>query len=315
MDEPGRAPAIKPTRILLTGATGFIGRHVQHVLLDAGCAVTALVRAQSPRRNVLLPGVEVLTGALDDVPLLLDALPQVDLVVYVAGSVRGREANDFRAANIDGIAALVEAAAGTGGTRVVLVSSLAASRPALSAYAASKRAGEALLQRSGLEWVVLRPPAVYGPGDTEMRPLLASLRRGFVPLLGPRGQRLSLLHARDLAHAIVAVVMHFEACAGRVFDLDDGRPGGYSWPELIAAVRGARRYLALRVPRGLLALVARINEYLSRQLGYQPMLTPGKVHELCEPYWLCNNLALTAATNWSPQIQLHDGVRDTFSRT
>jgi nucleoside-diphosphate-sugar epimerase len=307
--------ASEPPRILLTGATGFIGRHLQRALRDAGCTLTALVRPASRRRDAIAPGVRVLEAALDDTSRLVDALARTDLVIYGAGSVRGRSAADFHPANVNGLAALASVSGHMPDPRVVLVSSLAASRPAVSHYAASKRAGEELLKASAARWVVLRPPAVYGPGDTEMRPLLATIRRGLVPIIGPSGQRLSLLYADDLARAVVAVVQHFDACAGRVFELDDGHPYGYGWDEIAAATRGSSRCLRLRIPRAFLALLARANLHCSKWFGYAPMLTPGKVRELCEPYWLCNNHALTAATGWAPHIQLREGARDTFARS
>ena len=307
--------ASEPPNILLTGATGFIGRHLQRVLCGAGCTLTALVRPASRHRDAVAPGVRVLEAELDDTSRLVDTLAQFDFVIYCAGAVRGRSETDFHPANVDGVAALASVVGHMPTPRVVLVSSLAASRPALSPYAASKRAGEALLAASAARWVVVRPPAVYGPGDTEMRPLLAAIHRGLAPIIGPRGQRLSLLHADDLARAVVAVVENFDACAGRIFELDDGHPNGYGWGEIVAAVRGSSRCLRLPVPRVLLALLARANLHGSKWFGYAPMLTPGKVRELCEPYWLCNNHALTAATGWAPHIQLREGARDTLARS
>ena len=114
--------------------------------------------------------------------------------------------------------------------------------------------------------------------------------------LGPRGQRLALLHVDDLARAVIAALAHFAACAGGHYALDDGTPMGYDWPMLARAVRGSGRLLRIPVPRALLAALAALNLAAARCLARAPMLTPGKVRELSEAYWLCDNRTFSAAT-------------------
>lgn len=302
-----------PQRIILTGATGFIGTHLQHELLGRGHDVAALVRPGSTRAENILDGVRRFELALDNSADLTSLFTGADVVIHCAGCVRGRHYDDFVPANVTAVQTLAAAAVAMAKPRVLLVSSLAASRPHLSDYARSKHAGEEILrQTDGVEWVVLRPPAVYGPGDREMRPLLQSIRRGLAPQTGPGEQRLSLLYAGDLARAVAAVVDQFDACAGGTFELDDGLPGGYDWPLIIAAARGRVPVLRLPVPRALLTALAHINAAGAAVLGYAPMLTPGKVRELSESSWLCDNQALVAASGWQPQVRLREGVEATF---
>lgn len=310
----GEQPA-RSLQVALTGATGFIGRALCRGLTAGGQRVHALVRPHSPNRHRLPPGVEQHTVALDDRAGLTAALAGVDAVIYSAGSVRGVDADSFRPANVDGVTALTAAcAAMPAAPRVLLISSLAATRPTLSDYAWSKAQGEhALRQHDGLDWTILRPPAVYGPGDVEMRPLLQGMRAGLALRVGPRGQRLSLLHVDDLTSAVLAWLAARAACRHQVYAIDDGHSGGYSWPELVSAARGTRPVLNLAVPRGLLAAVARLNLARARLCGGRPpMLTPGKVRELSEPDWLCDNSPFTAAIGWVPRICLTVGIRGTF---
>ena len=233
------------------------------------------------------------------------ACAQADAVVYCAGTVRGRELDDFRAANIDGVAAATEALnRAAANTPFLLISSLAAAAPELSDYARSKYLGEEVLkEHSRFPWSILRPPAVYGPGDTEMRPILEAARKGLVIRPGPPDQVLSLLHADDLAAAVLAWFEAWPACAGRTFTLDDGRPGGYDWPAIATAIG---------VPVWLLKSVAETNLLLSRLFRYAPMLTPGKTRELTRTQWLCDNAAFSEATGWMPAVLLEDGVRSLF---
>lgn len=299
--------------VLLAGASGFVGRHLQTHLLDLGYPVHALVRPASVRRAGIDARCRVIEGALDDIDLLRRALSEAGAVVYAAGTVRGRRADDFHAANVAGVASLIEALRASGtGLPLVLISSLAASRPELSDYAASKRAGEALLDDAAdLAWTILRPPAVYGPGDVEMRPLLDLVRRGVALRPGPPQQRLALLHAHDLARAVAACLDAAPVCRQRLFAIDDGKPGGYGWAEIAAAVR-ARPVLQIGVPGALLRAVAGLNVLAAGALGYAPMLSPGKVRELQQPSWLCDNSPFTQATGWQPKIGLEQGAAALF---
>jgi len=311
MDEvPGAHP-----RLALSGATGFIGRVILHHLAARGFRVRALQRPHS--RRALPPSELYEVASVDhgDVDACAAALADVDALIYCAGAVRGTDARAFAPANVDGVRTLCAAAARQPRPPyLVLISSLAATRPALSDYAASKFAGEQNARASGLPgWTILRPPPVYGPGDREMRRLFDAIRHGFALLVGPRGQRLSLLHVDDLAAAVEACLEHHAACAGHSFELDDGRADGYDWEDIIAAARGRARVLRLRVPRPLLQLVAVANQRCARVIGYAPMLTPGKVRELSEPAWLCDNSRLRAATGWTPRIPLEVGVARLYS--
>jgi len=302
-----------PSPVLITGATGFIGRRLHRHLLERGVAVRALVRPASANTANLDPRCQVVTAELDDVPALGRALEGMAAVVCGAGAVRGRRYQDFEGVNVAGVAALAEALDRRVGVPLVLLSSLAASRPELSHYAASKRAGERVLEDSaGLAWTILRPPAVYGPGDVEMRPLLELVRRGVILRPGPPDQRLALLHVDDLVRAVAAALAHPEACRGATFALDDGTAAGYAWQDIAVALTG-RRVRELPVPAPLLRAAGAVNVALAGIFGYAPMLSPGKARELQAPRWLCDNRAFTHATGWRPQTDLVRGARALFA--
>ncbi|NIP15941.1 MAG: NAD-dependent epimerase/dehydratase family protein [Pseudomonadales bacterium] len=300
--------------IALTGATGFIGQHLQRVLLDAGCAVRALVRRRSLANPGLAAGVQIAEADLGSEPSLSQALEGVDQLVYAAGSVRGREPEDFALANVTGVRLCAAVLASREpGIPMLLISSLAASAPELSHYAASKQAGEDALRRSELgNWAIMRPPAVYGPGDKELKGTFAAIRRGLVPMVAPDDQHLPFIEVSDLANAVRAWSEHPDACAGKTFALHDGEPGGYDWPAIRRQI-GPARTVALKVPYPLLDALSHVNLWLSRLLGYSPMLTPGKVRELTYMGWTCSNDAFTAATGWAPRFRLGAGVDAMFA--
>ena len=299
--------------VLLTGATGFIGQRLQKALLADESDVAAIVRPSSKHKDAILPGVSRLLTGLDDTERLRSAVAGASAVIYCAGSVRGRTLEDFRAANIDGVRAVVGAMNQAGAeTPLLLVSSLAASRPVVSDYANSKHLGEReVSERARIPWTIFRPPAVYGPGDREMLPILRMVRKGLVTPTGPSDQRLSLIHVDDLASAVLAWKRNWQACDGKTFTLDDGHPGGYDWGEIARATRRGR-YLTIPVPRWLLSGAGHINLALSRLMGYAPMLTPGKARELTQADWVCNNMDLSRVTGWEPRIGLPEAVSTLF---
>ena len=291
----------------VTGATGFIGRALCRRLNDLGLPVRALVR----RARAELPGgVTRVHGSLADPGALAELVRDARVVIHCAGTVRGANRAAFDAVNVDGTAALIEAMSEQAPTaRLVLLSSLAAREPKLSDYAVSKRAAEALLT-PGLpfEHCILRPTAVYGPGDVELQPLLTAMARGVAPVPGRPDHRVTLIHVDDLVDALIAAATR--APGPGPFELADDRADGYRWPELAAAVgaRSKRRVWLLPVPAAVLVGLGWINRRLAGALGRAPMLTPGKARELLHPDWSCDPRPFRAATGWAPQHDLAAGL-------
>lgn len=300
--------------LAITGATGFIGG-----ALLAACErdwrVRILVRGAGRRR--VPAGPDTVIGSLGDGAALTTLVRGADAVVHCAGAVRGARAREFHAVNAQGTAELVKATALLAPhARFLLVSSLAARVPELSPYAQSKRAAEAALSAHAgpVSWVALRPPAVYGPRDRELLPLLRLMMHGVAPVIGATDARFSLLHVDDFIAAIRAWLAQPEPAAG-VFELDDGHPRGYTWGDVAAVMARlrARPVRQIRLPDWLLDAAAAINIARGRCLGLAPMLTPWKLRELRHPDWVCDNAAYRAAVEWEPRLGLEDGVRNTLA--
>jgi nucleoside-diphosphate-sugar epimerase len=306
-----------PPSIFITGATGFIGQRLVSMLLEQGHSVRVMVRPEKMPDSRIPQGCEQVPVGLTDVDQLSAIVAECSAVIYCAGSVRGRNPADFATANIKGVQAMLDALEqahhSTGNTPpILLLSSLAASRPNVSDYARSKYEGEQFLQgKPLLPWTILRPSAVYGPGDREMLPVLKMIRHGLLAHAGPRDQRLSLLHVDDLANAMVCWLSVSQECLHKTYAIDDGTPGGYSWEAIGQAVSDGK-YRRLAVPRLLLDITARTNLLFASVLGYKPMLTPGKVRELVQPDWLCDNSRFTETTGWKPRLDLKQGAQRLF---
>lgn len=304
---------VRPRNLVaVTGATGFIGSALCRELLRADYQVRALVRPGSAHKP-LPAGVEPIHGELNDAHSLSRFLDRAAAVIHCAGAVRGASRGAFMQTNVAPVDALVQAAKRSGTGRFILISSLAASQPALSPYAASKRAGEAaLLAAAGdLECLIVRPPAVYGPGDREMLPLFRLMRRGFAPVLTSPGARFSLIYIADLVRAIISGLTCPAAQNDEpVFELDDGHPDGYALDELIEEFErtGTARVRRIPVPASVLDFAAAANLRLARMFDYAPMFTPWKLRELRHPRWVCDNAAFSALTGWRPATGFSRGL-------
>lgn len=300
--------------IAITGATGFIGGHLIEALQARGADLRALTRRDRPARA----GLTWVPGDMGDRAALQRLVEGADAVIHCAGMVKARTTRAFFDANAGAVARLADAVlAGAPAARVVHLSSLAAREPGLSDYAASKAAGETVLrQTGGLSWTALRPPAVYGPGDMEILKLFKSLKFGVGFLPGHRDGRVSVIHVHDLTAAILALLDAPAAHAqGRIFELDDGRPGGYALAEVYetAAAILDRPVRLLTVPAPALTLAGGVNQAFSRLVGRDPMLTPGKVRELTHPDWVAQDPLLNATGLWQPQIALGQGLAGTLA--
>ena len=194
--------------------------------------------------------------------------------------------------------------------RLLLLACQAEREPGLAWYAARKRGGEQLLQsHPKLDWLVVRPPAVYGPGDKEMLPVFKAMSRGIAPVPGQIPARISLIHVNDLVTALITC-LETPATRHQVLTLCDGQENGYDWRDManLASTVWGRTVRLWQVPARLLDWVARINVYSARLTGRAPMLTPPKLRELRHPSWVVDNRAITEMTSWQPTIDLKKGL-------
>ncbi len=280
--------------IAMTGATGFAGRHTVAELLKRGHRVVALVR--EPARAKLPADVKIIAGDLSATAALEELMAGADSVVHLAGAISGLGRDDFFRVNATGTEAVARAASASGITRFVHISSLAAREPQLSHYGASKRAGEDIVQRhvAAGKLLIIRPPAVYGPGDKATLPLLKALTGSTAIIPGHRASRFSLVHVEDLARLIANAA---ESGTSGTVEVSDGKAGGYCWGDLadIASRSEGHPVRVVFVPRALPGAVAPFVEAVARLTGKPGMVSRGKVAELYHHDWVARGEGLPLA--------------------
>jgi uncharacterized protein YbjT (DUF2867 family) len=273
---------VKARTAAVTGATGFLGRHLVKALAEDGWTVRILAR-----RDVLTPEwrgfqPQVVIGDLGDTAALGRLCAGADVVIHAAGLIKAANRAAFDAVNRDG-AQRTAAAAKVAGAPMILISSLAAREPQLSDYAASKRAGEdAARAVLGEMLTVVRPPAIYGPGDRETLQIFTAAQSSpFLPVFDPAA-RLCLIHVTDAAAQIAALAS--TPRKNGVFALSDDRREGYGWVELMTAAADAigREPNFITVQPWTIRLAAHICAGLT---GGRAMFGPGKARELLHPDW------------------------------
>lgn len=295
--------------VALTGATGFVGQRLAPLLAASGWHVRLLLRRDPVREQWRGMDPQIVAGDLGDAEALRQLVSGADAVVHVAGLIKAARRRDYDAVNIAGAARLAEAVvAHAPGAHFLHLSTIGAREPQLSGYAASKRAGEdAVLKLLGARATVVRPPAVYGPGDRETLVFFQIARNRLVPLLGRRGARAAMIHVDDLCSLLVAQVR--EVPSGRVLIASDARPEGYTWREVFATAAramGNARPVLFHAPAPLLRGVALAGD-AARLFGTANMLTSEKLRELRHPDWSVPAEDRAQPAGWAPGYSLAEG--------
>ncbi len=246
-------------KVLVTGASGFIGRRVARRLISGGHAVRALVR--DPERRAVLPDdAEAVQGDVLDPGSLARACEGVDAVVHLVAAIRESGRLTFQRVNYDGARNAIQAAEAAGVGRFVYASTIGAVSDAALPYMSSRWMAEQEAARSPVPSVALRFSAGFGEGDELFNVLAAQVRLSpIAPIAGDGGARFQPIHAGDAARCLA------EACerddlAGRVLEL--GGPEHYTYDEMIdiiAETLGAR-VAKVHLPPSLVGVAAAVME-------------------------------------------------------
>ena len=318
-----------PRPVLVTGASGFIGWHVVRELLRLEHPVRALVRPTADVRHLRTEGVEIYVGDVLQPALLEAPLRGAGAVIHLAGAMRARDEEAHRHVNVDGTMNLLDAAGrqARGLRRFVFVSSLAAVGPSKGrdlldetaephpwgSYGRTKLEAEAevLERKDRFPVTIFRPPLVYGPRDRSLLPYFQAVRAGLVVLPAGGEQPICVVHAADLAAAIVRAVDR-DHPSGSIFHIADGPPRRLrDLGELIRLVQGTLA-VPIGVSRGALETARNTGRLLLRWLSDLPAwMHPDTLDLLLAPAWGCSDARLRKTLEWSPAVSLLEGLSGT----
>ena len=291
--------------LAVTGATGFVGSHLIRVAAEQGHELRALTRGWRPPE----PRLEWVEGTLDRQPSLEKLCTGADAVIHIAGLINAPDRAGFEAVNVGGTAAMIDAARRFGVKRFIHISSLAAREPKLSDYGWSKAKSEKLVAASGLDWTILRPPAVYGPGDRETFELFKMAKRGFVAL-PPKG-RFSVIHVQDLCRLILVLIDQPESIS-EIYEPDDGMEEGWDhrhFARTLGRIFG-KRAATVAMPKIVMQGASRIDKLVRRD---KAKLTADRVRYFCHPDWVVTAQRRPPPSVWVPEIRTPTGLKQTAS--
>lgn len=311
--------------VLVTGATGFVGSHLVDALRARGDAVRAVVRPTSVTHHLVAAGAEIVRPDLGSAHAIGAAMQGVDVVYHLAAATRARDEREYRRANVDTTAAVMQAAAAQPGPpRVVVLGSLAAVGPTpdgrpvsedapprpLTAYGRTKLEAERVaLAFTNVPVVVLRAPAVYGPRDRDLFTFFRLAALGIMPTPTGPDRPVQLIHVHDLVRALLAAGESDRT--GRVYHVAD--PSIRPWSEVVALIARAvgRRPVRVPIPRLALRLAAHASEKIARLGSRATIFNRDKVEELLAPGWICSTERAERELGFRTTIALEQGIAAT----
>ena len=307
---------------LVTGATGFIGKHLVPRLLEEGFNVSCLVRPGSYRPDFFKENVTWIDGDMCNISSLKTACRDADLIIHLAGIVKAKEVNDFFTVNTDGTKNLLSAK--NKQAKLIFISSQAALGPApdhipldenapprpVSAYGHSKLLAEQAIIESDIagNYTIIRPPMVYGPEDRESLSIFRLAKYHVRPRIGFSKSWVCAIFVEDLVNFIILCVRN-RLSAGETFHVNDGNNCGYSYDRLFrAAARSLDTWtVPVFIPKPILRLAARLNILFSEKHGKSSMFNPDKYNELTARAWLLSSRKAENLLGFKPKYAVSDG--------
>jgi nucleoside-diphosphate-sugar epimerase len=324
--------------VLVTGASGFMGRHLMRRLIELGNRVSCLVRATSSIDELRSAGAQLVTGDVTDPASIRRALAvsQAGIVFHLAGLTKALRTDDFLRVNASGVESVAAACADrTDKPVLVVVSSLAAAGPCaigqprvesdaptpVSAYGCSKLAGEqAAAKYAGVVPIsIIRPPIVFGPSDRGMLEIFRPIARWGIHVVPGRGERcLSLIHVTDLVEGLLLAAekgerLHHNGSPGQgiYFMAADDYPTYAELGQAMAIALGKKRATIVRLPGPLVRLVGLCGDAIGRIRQRPSWVNSDKMTEALAGSWMCSSAKARTQLGWSPAATLAERLRET----
>jgi len=321
-------------RILVSGASGFIGSGLVTTLAAQGHEVCALMRQNSS--SEFLKGVQFtrITGDLRDQDSLTRACEGVDAVIHLAGLTSAKDREEYFKFNAEGTKNLALAASLSKSVKkFVYVSSLAAAGPSIglapkietdadhpvSFYGESKLRGELYLDefKGKLPYLIVRPPMVYGPRDRSILIFFKAIQKNWLPIMPSKSttghKYYSSIHVDDLVQALTLSLNAPEASYqnGERFFVSDGHIYTYERIMGIISTELGVKPIRIKVPIGLVSAIFRTGTFLGKIVGKDLPFTEDKLQQLLPDYWICSSQKAFDQFKFKPKYTMDTGIPQT----
>ena len=314
--------------VLITGASGFLGYHLIMAALEKKLDVFAAVRTKSKIEHLKGLPVKFVSLNYENVDELSKVLADnaINYIIHAAGVTKAVKQQEYDYVNAGYSVNLAKAVDAEGNyfKKMIFISSLAAVGPLaddvnvineqtspmpVTAYGRSKLLAEKELTAAKIPLTILRPTAIYGPGDKDIFIIIKTINRGFDPYMGKFLQQLSFVHARDVAD--VAVQALFANKTG-IYNISDGN--NYSRYQFADIARKILKKNPIRVhiPLPLIKVLAYFLETTNGLVNKPAVINRERLHELAAKNWLCDISKAKAELNFNPKFNLENGLKDSI---
>lgn len=318
-------------KVLVTGATGFIGSHVADKLLAKGYDVRCIARKTSNLRWLDGKNFEIVEASLDNPESLIKAVEGVDYVYHVAGLTFARNYEEFLKGNRDATANLISVVEKHAPNikRFLFVSSQTVVGPAkslyepvdettprnpITSYGRSKKESEdvVLSYKDKIPFTIVRAPAVYGPRDTAIYDIFRTVKMGLGTMVGFRDKYISLIHSEDLSRGIIEAA-ESEKTKDEIYFVSSEE--FYTWKQLIniiAEKMNKKFVLKIRLPHFIVLTVAAISEFLGKFSDKPPVFNYEKGIDFIQDYWICSTEKAKRDFGYRQMMSIEDGMQNTI---
>jgi nucleoside-diphosphate-sugar epimerase len=317
-------------KVLVTGASGFVGSYLAEVLSNKKYEVYALVRSSSNLRWISDLDINIIYGSLQDKKSLRSAIKDKDYIFHLAGITKANNLDEYNKGNFSGTKNLVDVILEQNIKlkRLIFTSSQAALGPSpsfkpidetqgpqpLTFYGESKLKAQQYIEEhfDKIPATIVIPSAVYGPRDTDVLEFFKTVKLGIIPHLQGREKYASLIHVKDLADGIISAVESSNS-VGQSYFLANPKP--YAWSEIsrITLDYFGKRAVHVNVPLPLLQGVAFFTEVFSKMTKKPNIVSRQKIIEMKQDFWICTPAKAQRDFKWQAKIEIEDGIKETLS--
>lgn len=317
-------------KVLITGASGFLGFHLINAAIQNDLDVFAAVRGNSNIKHLQDLPVQFVQLDFTNIKRLDDIFDehQFDYVIHAAGTTKANSQQEYHLVNDQYTQNLAQAAAKKKDQvkRFVFISSLAATGPIKSnegkikedqcpnpvtAYGKSKLAAERNLEKVDIPTTILRPTAIYGPREKDIFIVNQYLKQGFEPYIGKAPQQLSFVYGKDVADLAVKVLTNKNA--NGIYNITDGKEySRYDYAGIVKKILGKKTF-KLHLPVAVVKMLLFAVEKINRSMNKVPAVSNEKLNELMAENWICDISKAITELDFKPVYDLEKGLEESIA--